>query len=43
MGSVTGAGVAEISNQMEYDDEVAHEAVEKYTTLLGDMMSDLGV
>jgi hypothetical protein len=23
MGSVTGAGVAEISNQMEYDDEVA--------------------
>ncbi|PYG27762.1 choline-sulfatase [Pelagimonas varians] len=26
MGSVTGAGVAEISNQMEYDDEVAHHA-----------------
>ena len=26
MGSVTGAGVAEISNQMEYDDEVAHFA-----------------
>ncbi|WP_121631569.1 choline-sulfatase [Tropicibacter alexandrii] len=26
MGSVTGAGVAEISNQMEYDDEVAHAA-----------------
>ena len=26
MGSVTGAGVAEISNQMEYDDNVAHEA-----------------
>jgi choline-sulfatase len=26
MGSVTGAGVAEISNQMEYDDEVAHNA-----------------
>jgi len=24
LGSVTGAGVAEISNQMEYDDEVAH-------------------
>ncbi|MDC0947761.1 choline-sulfatase [Gammaproteobacteria bacterium] len=24
--SVTGAGVAEISNQMEYDDEVAHHA-----------------
>ncbi|MGH1367605.1 MAG: choline-sulfatase [Maritimibacter sp.] len=29
MGSVTGAGVAEISNQMEYDDEVAFEAVQK--------------
>lgn len=29
MGSVTGAGVAEISNQMEYDDEVAHEACAK--------------
>ena len=27
MGSVTGAGVAEITNQMEYDDEVAHLAV----------------
>ncbi len=26
LGSVTGAGVAEISNQMEYDDEVAHHA-----------------
>lgn len=26
MGSVTDAGVAEISNQMEYDDEVAHAA-----------------
>ena len=26
MGSVTGAGVAEITNQMEYDDEVAHNA-----------------
>ena len=26
MGSVTGSGVAEISNQMEYDDEVAHFA-----------------
>jgi choline-sulfatase len=26
MGSVTGAGVAEISNQMEYDDEGAHNA-----------------
>jgi choline-sulfatase len=26
LGSVTGAGVAEISNQLEYDDEVAHHA-----------------
>lgn len=26
LGSVTGAGVAEISNQMEYDDEVAYHA-----------------
>jgi len=26
MGSVTGAGVAEITNQMEYDDEVAFQA-----------------
>ena len=29
MGSVTGAGVAEITNQMEYDDEVAYEATRK--------------
>lgn len=29
MGSVTGAGVAEITNQMEYDDEVAYEACRK--------------
>lgn len=29
MGSVTGAGIAEISNQMEYDDEVAYNAVRK--------------
>jgi choline-sulfatase len=29
MGSVTGAGVAEISNQMEYDDDVAFQAVRK--------------
>ncbi|MCC5989216.1 MAG: choline-sulfatase [Pararhodobacter sp.] len=27
LGSVTGAGVAEITNQMEYDDEVAHHAM----------------
>ena len=29
MGSVTGSGVAEISNQMEYDDEVAYNACAK--------------
>ncbi|MEC7259177.1 MAG: choline-sulfatase, partial [Pseudomonadota bacterium] len=29
MGSVTGAGGAEISNQMEYDDEVAYNATAK--------------
>ena len=29
MGSVTGAGVAEITNQMEYDDEVAYHAQAK--------------
>ena len=29
MGSVTEAGVAEISNQMEYDDEVAYHATRK--------------
>ncbi|WP_284263568.1 choline-sulfatase [Roseicyclus amphidinii] len=29
MGSVTGAGVAEITNQMEYDDEVAFVAEQK--------------
>jgi choline-sulfatase len=29
LGSVKGAGVAEISNQMEYDDEVAFHAVQK--------------
>lgn len=29
MGSVTGAGVAEISNQMEYDDDVAFQAIRK--------------
>ncbi len=29
MVSVTGAGVAEITNQLEYDDEVAHHAVAK--------------
>ncbi|MEP0519288.1 MAG: choline-sulfatase [Hyphomicrobiales bacterium] len=29
MGSVTGAGVAEISNQMEYDDEVENLAIQK--------------
>lgn len=29
LGSVTGAGVAEITNQMEYDDEVAFNATQK--------------
>jgi choline-sulfatase len=29
LGSVTGAGVAEITNQMEYDDEVAFHAVQE--------------
>ena len=29
LGSVTGAGTAEISNQMEYDDEVAFLAIQK--------------
>ena len=29
MGSVTGAGVAEISNQLEYDDDVAFQATQK--------------
>ena len=29
MGSVTGSGIAEISNQMEYDDEVAYNAKRK--------------
>ncbi|QEW19204.1 Choline-sulfatase [Marinibacterium anthonyi] len=29
MGSVTGAGVAEITNQLEYDDEVAYNACAK--------------
>ncbi|MCA1969199.1 MAG: choline-sulfatase, partial [Rhizobium sp.] len=29
LGSVTGAGVAEITNQMEYDDEVAYHATRR--------------
>jgi len=29
LGSVTGAGVAEITNQLEYDDEVAYHGVRK--------------
>jgi choline-sulfatase len=29
MGSVTGAGVAEITNQLEYDDDVGFQAVQK--------------
>jgi choline-sulfatase len=33
MGSVTGAGVAEITNQLEYDDEVAYHATRKVLDL----------
>ncbi len=33
LGSVTGAGVAEITNQLEYDDEVAYHACHKLRTL----------
>jgi len=29
LGSVTGAGIGEISNQLEYDDEVAYQATRK--------------
>ena len=29
LGSVTDAGVAEITNQLEYDDDVCHQAVQK--------------
>ncbi|MEO6299379.1 MAG: choline-sulfatase [Paracoccaceae bacterium] len=29
LGSVTGAGTAEITNQLEYDDDVAHQATQK--------------
>ena len=29
LGSVTGAGVAEITNQLEYDDDVCHQATQK--------------
>ena len=29
LGSVTGAGVAEITNQLEYDDDVAHRSVQR--------------
>ncbi|MGO2241752.1 MAG: choline-sulfatase [Halomonas sp.] len=36
LGSVTGAGVAEISNQMEYDDEVAFHAEQKLYDLARD-------
>ena len=33
LGSVTGAGVAETTNQLEYDDEVGHFAVQKIHAL----------
>ncbi len=36
LGSVTGAGVAEITNQMEYDDEVAYHARAKLYDLARD-------
>jgi choline-sulfatase len=36
LGSVTGAGVAEITNQMEYDDEVAFHANQKLYQLSRD-------
>lgn len=36
MGSVTGSGVAEITNQMEYDDAVAFEAEQKLYDLSRD-------
>jgi choline-sulfatase len=36
LGSVAGAGVAEITNQLEYDDEVAHHAVAKVYDLSRD-------
>jgi choline-sulfatase len=37
LGSVTGAGVAEITNQMEYDDEVAYNACAKLYDQLYDL------
>jgi choline-sulfatase len=37
LGSVAGAGVAEITNQLEYDDEVAHHAVAKVYDLSRDL------
>ncbi len=33
LGSATGAGVAEITNQLEYDDEVAYHAIRKVQDL----------
>ena len=33
MGSVTGAGVAQTTNQLEYDDDVAHQARQKLLDL----------
>jgi len=33
LGSVTGAGTAEITNQLEYDDDVAHRATQKLQDL----------
>jgi choline-sulfatase len=42
MGSVTGAGVAEITNQMEYDDEVAFAAEQKLYDLARGAMTGHG-
>jgi len=36
LGSVTGAGVAETTNQLEYDDDVAHQAAQKLYQLSRD-------
>ena len=42
MGSVTGAGVAEITNQLEYDDEVAYHATRKMFDLARAMIGAPG-
>ena len=42
LGSVTGAGVAEITNQLEYDDDVAHQAIQKLYQLSRSSDDDKG-